>query len=69
VSLIDARGLLHNARMVNEPTRTKSKGFPIDVPFYLYTFYTRSVAYKNKELLIDVPFYSFTFYMHSIVGS
>jgi hypothetical protein len=32
VFLIDARGSLSIARMVSEPTRTKNKGLPIDVP-------------------------------------
>jgi hypothetical protein len=47
-SPIDAKGLLPNTCMVNEPTRTKSNGLPIDIPFYPYTFYTCRTTYKKQ---------------------
>jgi hypothetical protein len=42
---------------------TKSKGLPIDVLFYSYTFYMSSATYNKQGLLINVPFYSYIFYM------
>jgi hypothetical protein len=46
-SLIDIRGLLPNVHTVNEPTCIKSKGLPIDISFYAYTFYMRNAVYKK----------------------
>jgi hypothetical protein len=51
VSPIDARNLLPIARTTNEPMHicsVKSKGLPIDVPFYSYIFYMCSATYRKQ---------------------
>jgi hypothetical protein len=49
--------------MVSEPMHAKSKGFPIDVPFYPYTFYMHSVVYKkqgapDQRLILSLYFFT-----------
>jgi hypothetical protein len=59
-SLIDARGLLPNARMANEPTRFphKNQGAPDRRSSLLLILFTRAVPHtKSKVLPIDVPLY------------
>jgi hypothetical protein len=63
VSPIDVRSLLPNAHTVSEPTCTKSKGLPIDVPFYTYTFYTCNAAYKKHGTPDRRPF-PFLYFLH-----
>jgi hypothetical protein len=43
--------------MVNEPTHTKSKGLPIDIPYIYLILFTRAVPRtKSKGLQIDIPY-------------
>jgi hypothetical protein len=45
-------------------SRTKSKGLPIDIPFYPYTFYTRSTTYK-KQAAHDWRPVLFLYFLHA----
>jgi hypothetical protein len=42
---------------------TKSKGLLIDVPFYPYTFYTRSAVYKKQGAPDQHPILS-SYFLH-----